>query len=41
MAAIVRNRKTGLAQLEEAATKAGLFRTRERRHCVIPTWTTH
>jgi hypothetical protein len=39
-AAIVANRAAGLAQLEAAATAAGLYGKRERRRCVIPSWTT-
>ncbi|MDN5941580.1 MAG: hypothetical protein L0H94_06840 [Nitrospira sp.] len=38
--AIAFNRKTGLAELEKAATRAGLFGKREPRCCVIPQWTT-
>lgn len=39
--AILEDEETGLAKLKEAATQLGLYGTRERRHCVIPTWTTH
>lgn len=39
-AAIVADQAAGLAQLEAAATAAGLYGKRERRRCVIPTWTT-
>lgn len=39
-AAIIEDRVAGLAQLEAAATAAGLYGKRERRRCVIPTWTT-
>ena len=40
-AAIVADEEAGLAQLEAAATAAGLYGKREPRRCVIPTWTTH
>ena len=40
-AAIVEDEAAGLAQLEAAATAAGLYGRREPRRCVIPTWTTH
>jgi len=39
-AEIIADTAAGLAKLEEAATKAGLFGKRERRYCVTPRWRT-
>lgn len=38
--AIRANAEAGVAQLEAAATAAGLYGKRERRHCVVPSWQT-